>query len=108
MVTEAQEAQRKRYDYDPRYRARVYAVDETLRRYWPTGSDMSEAFEIVDTLDAIVPSLPELPDPDRLEQLADWFDEDDLLKRRTLDPGYDPEVQRDLRKWAAAIREVSS
>lgn len=41
-----------------------------------------------------------LPDPDRLETLADWLDIDDVAQRRV---GHD-EVQRDLRYWAVKAR----
>jgi len=41
-----------------------------------------------------------LPNPDKLDLLADWFDQDDANKGKTSFP----EVQRDLRAWAKGIR----
>jgi hypothetical protein len=45
-----------------------------------------------------------LPEPEKLDLLADWLDRDDALKGRTSDP----EVQRDLRRWARASCEALS
>jgi hypothetical protein len=42
-----------------------------------------------------------LPDPAKLDLLADWFDQDDANKGRG-----GVEVQGDLRRWARGIRNV--
>ncbi len=44
-----------------------------------------------------------LPDPEKLELLADWLDTDDVVLRRG--PGHDL-VQRDLRMWATKARAL--
>lgn len=43
-----------------------------------------------------------LPDPAKLEMLADWFDLDDANRGRT----ECTEVQSDLRKWAQSARSA--
>lgn len=49
--------------------------------------------------------LGELPSPDRLRLLADWFDKYDADQRRNkrVTDEYPDEVQRDLRRWANGI-----
>lgn len=42
-------------------------------------------------------------DPDKLDLLADWFDQDDANKGRDWQTGSPPEVQADLRRWARLI-----
>lgn len=47
-------------------------------------------------------------DPARLELLADWFDDDDEFKASTFPdtwPERSDEVQQDLRRWAALLRQ---
>lgn len=41
-----------------------------------------------------------LPDPEKLDQLAEWLDLDDVRRNRA---GHD-EVQQDLRMWASQAR----
>jgi len=60
-------------------------------------------YTTVDRLLATREALMEaLPDPEKLELLAYWFDMDDESKGRTSEP----QVQADLRRWANAIRAL--
>lgn len=46
--------------------------------------------------------------PDKLDTLADWFDQDDANKNTFVGGGTrrGVEVQADLRRWAKALREA--
>lgn len=49
-------------------------------------------------------ALKALPDPDKLELLAEWFDMEDSQK----DYQRGGEVQRDLRQWAHLARKTAA
>lgn len=70
----------------PRQILKAPKKDTPYAEYWPVGPDAH--------LIAASPDLyAAVPDPDKLELLADWFD-----KRYPNDQN--PEVQSDLREWA--------
>lgn len=82
-----------------RLRVRTYA--DTLNQYDPSTAEIITAvIADLDAADAEIASLRKaLPNPDKLELLASWLD-------IRFPDDQNPEIQRDLREWAKAIREV--